>query len=38
MWVSVAFLPIVLNSTPSQSVVCPLTVRLPPILLFLIDQ
>jgi len=38
MWVSVAFLPMLLKSTPSQSVVCPLTLRLPPIVLFLIDQ
>src|SRR6478752_1690662 len=35
---SVTFRPIRLKSTPSQSVVCPLTVRLPPIVLFLIDQ
>jgi hypothetical protein len=38
MSVSVAFLPIELKSTPSQSAVTPLTLRLPPIVLFLIDQ
>src|SRR6478609_9148177 len=38
MLTSVAFRPIRLKSTPSQSVVCPPTVRLPSIVLFLIDQ
>src|SRR5680860_1534941 len=38
MSVSVAFLPTLLKSTPSHAAVCPLTLRLPPIVLFLIDQ
>src|SRR5450755_1294270 len=38
MLVSVALPPIPLNCTPSQSAVTPLTVRLPPIVLPLIDQ
>ncbi len=38
MSVSVAFRPMVLNRTPSHSAVCPLTVRLPSIVSFLIGH